>query len=143
MTKYLLASDGSKCSVKAAQYVIDMTRDLPEVKVTLLYVSYMTPAYADGLIPFPLHTLPEYNVEEEAEKALQPVTNLFNRAGIHYTTKVRDGYPAMEIIAEAQEGGYDLLIVGSHGYDTIDRMVLGSVSERVAEEAVCPVLVVK
>lgn len=59
-------------------------------------------------------------------------------------TKVRVGHPAEEIVREAEEGEYDLVVVGErqhHGLVT--RFILGSTAERVVEHAPCPVVVAK
>ncbi len=52
-----------------------------------------------------------------------------------------DGSPAREI-AEASSEGVDLLVTGSRGYGPMTRVLLGSVSRKLVEEAPCPVLVV-
>ena len=52
-----------------------------------------------------------------------------------------DGSPAEEI-AEACEQGVDLLVTGSRGYGPMTRVLLGSVSRKLINEAPCPVLVV-
>jgi nucleotide-binding universal stress UspA family protein len=53
-----------------------------------------------------------------------------------------DGDPALELTRECAEG-VDLLVVGSRGYGPVTRVLLGSVSRKVAEDAPCPVLVVR
>jgi len=57
------------------------------------------------------------------------------------TTRL-DGDPAEEIV-RACEDGVDLLVVGSRGYGPLTRVLLGSVSRKLACEAPCPVLVVR
>jgi nucleotide-binding universal stress UspA family protein len=59
-------------------------------------------------------------------------------------TKIRIGHAAEEILREAKEGSYDLLIVGeSREYGPITRLREGSMASRMAEHAPCPVLVAK
>jgi nucleotide-binding universal stress UspA family protein len=59
-------------------------------------------------------------------------------------TRVRTGYPAEEIIREAEEGGYNLVIVGERQrHDPVTRFLLGSTAERVVEHAPCPVIIAK
>ena len=59
-------------------------------------------------------------------------------------TKVRVGHPAEEIIREAEEGGYELLIVGEREqHKFMTRFLLGSTASRVVEHAPCPVIVAK
>ena len=53
-----------------------------------------------------------------------------------------DGDPARELARECAEG-VDLLIVGSRGYGPLTRVLLGSVSRKVVQDAPCPVLVVR
>lgn len=59
-------------------------------------------------------------------------------------TRVRIGHPAEEIIREAEEGGYNLVIVGERQrHDLVSRFLLGSTAERVVEHAPCPVIIAK
>jgi nucleotide-binding universal stress UspA family protein len=51
------------------------------------------------------------------------------------------GEPAEQIVAEAADGSYDIVIVGSRGRGAMGRLVLGSVSAEVIAHAPCPVLV--
>jgi universal stress protein A len=53
------------------------------------------------------------------------------------------GAGAGEICRFAREGGFDLLVMGTHGRTGIRHLVLGSVAEKVIREAHCPVLVVR
>ena len=54
-----------------------------------------------------------------------------------------EGDPASEIIRYATDAGMDLIVIGTQGRTGVDRLVLGSVAERVMREAPCTVLVVK
>ncbi len=56
---------------------------------------------------------------------------------------VRTGDAGDEIVAAAQELGCDLIVMPSHGRSGIQRLVLGSVTERVLRRASCPVLVLR
>lgn len=60
---------------------------------------------------------------------------------IHFFVHVHIGKPADEILALADEVGAHLIVMGSHGRTGLQRMVMGSVSEKVVREAGCPVLV--
>ena len=53
------------------------------------------------------------------------------------------GTPAGEIVSVARELDADLVVVGARGLGGIERLLLGSVSERVLRDARCPVLIVK
>ncbi|MGZ8593688.1 MAG: universal stress protein [Actinomycetota bacterium] len=62
--------------------------------------------------------------------------------GIESTMQMEDGHPTDEIVRVAEEGGYDLIIAGSRGRNTVGELVLGSVSQALVRQASCPVLVV-
>ena len=53
------------------------------------------------------------------------------------------GAPADEVIRAAGDGGYDLVVMGTHGRRGIRHLVLGSVAEAVVRGAPCSVLVVR
>ncbi len=56
---------------------------------------------------------------------------------------VLSGDAASEILQHALHEGYDLLVLGTHGRTGIARLFLGSVAERVARRAPCPVLFIR
>ena len=56
---------------------------------------------------------------------------------------LREGNSAQEIVKLAREGQFSLVVVGARGIHRIREILMGSVSEGVAKNAPCPVLVVK
>jgi nucleotide-binding universal stress UspA family protein len=58
------------------------------------------------------------------------------------TIAVRSGPPADEIVAYAEDQAIDLIVLGAHGHGFLDRLLIGSVAERVARRAPCSVLLV-
>ena len=62
---------------------------------------------------------------------------------VEVTTKILEGNPKDVIVEEAREWGADLIVVGSHGYGRLRRMVLGSVAGAVVANAPCSVQVVR
>ena len=80
---------------------------------------------------------------EEAERMLAartvPVTGLLPRV----VRRVVAGLPAAREIAQyAASHGADVIVVGTHGYGPVRRLVLGSVADHVIRLAPCPVLTV-
>jgi nucleotide-binding universal stress UspA family protein len=55
----------------------------------------------------------------------------------------REGDPASEIVRYAVDTGTDLIVMGTHGRTGLERLLMGSVAEKVMREAPCSVLVVK
>jgi nucleotide-binding universal stress UspA family protein len=64
------------------------------------------------------------------------------RVGRPVPARVLWGEPTEEIVRYAREQRCDVLVLGTHGRTGMSRLVLGSVAERVARRAPCPVLVV-
>jgi nucleotide-binding universal stress UspA family protein len=61
--------------------------------------------------------------------------------GIPAEMQMESGDPAAEIVRVAEEGGYDLVVVGARGLSSLGELLLGSVSNAVVRSAPCPVLV--
>lgn len=62
---------------------------------------------------------------------------------VQFYVHARIGHPAVEILGLCREVAADLVFIGTHGATGLERIVLGSVSERVAREAKCAVMVVR
>jgi nucleotide-binding universal stress UspA family protein len=64
--------------------------------------------------------------------------------GLHSDQRVIDGHVVHEGIVDTANGiGADLIVMGSHGRSGIEKLLLGSVTQRVLQDASMPVLVVK
>ena len=77
------------------------------------------------------------------ESVLAHARELLAAANLEAHTKLRVGHPSDQIVREAHEGAYDLVIVGerqSHGFF---KRVLGSTAVHVVENAPCPVIIAK
>ncbi len=78
-----------------------------------------------------------------ARRAIADASRLIKEAGVEYTTKLRHGHPAEQILQEIERGNYDLIVIGARGRSRLTRFLLGSVSYRVLEHATIPVLIVR
>lgn len=58
-------------------------------------------------------------------------------------TFIREGVPAKEIVAAANEWGTDVIVIATHGRSGVSRFFMGSTAEEVLRHATCPVLTVK
>ncbi len=145
----LLATDGSGGAERAAEFLL---RRFPLPAACLVrVVAVVTPAFAQSpasslvdLAPFAEEV--RAVARQEREKAQQRVDALvaaFAAAGQPADAELREGIPAPELIAAADECQADLIVVGSQGLTGIERFLLGSVSERVLRHAHCSVLLVR
>ncbi len=64
-------------------------------------------------------------------------------AGMKATAEVLEGNPAAAIVRRARDGGFDLIVTGTHGRRGVERLVLGSTVEGVLRATAVPVLAVK
>jgi len=81
--------------------------------------------------------------DETAEKVFKPLRSFFEKQRIKASFVSKVG-PAAEVIAEAAtKGGYDLVIMGSHGHGTLANLVMGSVATKVLANCGTPVLLIR
>lgn len=83
------------------------------------------------------------SLENDGEAALDRLRSRVEEAGVPVVTELREGIPHRDILRYAEEIDADLIVMGTHGRTGRDRLAnLGSVTERVVENADVPVLVV-
>ena len=87
-----------------------------------------------------MYRLLEEKSREKVEAAAQKLAQDWK---VDVEPVVLMGEPFDMILEKAEEEKVDLIIVGSHGKKGIERLLLGSVSEKVARKAKCSVLVVR
>lgn len=141
--------DGSETSKKAVDFAVRLL-ERSGCRVNLLAV-VEEPAYAafwsDGMVAPEVVLPPPEELRRELEKRagemLEETSKPLREAGLETEARVRFGSAAPEILREAEEGGYDLVIMGSHGRGVLGGFLLGSVSNRVVHHARCPVLIVR
>jgi nucleotide-binding universal stress UspA family protein len=144
----LVPIDGSEHADKALNYALDLA-DKYEASIEILTVviTPLVPGYIP-LIPQPgsawlvtyskeLMINSEKMLSDTLEKAKKKKPNL------QISTKLVEGRPANKIVETAKEGNFDLIVLGSRGLSGITGFLLGSVSNRVSNDAACPVLIVK
>jgi len=85
----------------------------------------------------------ENELNYEAGDVIEVARMVLERHGLSATTVITEGDPALEIISEAESGGYDLIVMGATGESDLKHDILGSVSTRVAKDAPCSVFVAK
>lgn len=90
---------------------------------------------------------PEIQLEEElqseANEILEDAAEQLTRRGLSVNSVIAEGNPATEILGEAEQGSYDLIVMGATGAVDMKHRMLGSVSAKVAGQAPCSVAVVK
>ena len=147
--KVLVATDGSKDSMEAGEFVGKMVAEDPELEIHLVTVMDpsigLTPSVGLG-IESGFGVLPRLNeiLVESAQRALDDTEKFLADVGVTVASKRAEwGAPASVICRVAEAEDMDLIVVGSRGMGEIAGLVLGSVSSRVVHRCVKPVLVVR
>ena len=146
--KVLLATDGTVFSDSAIESInLFNFRSGDELKI-ISVVDLALPMAVDiytGYLPSTIEI--ENNARENAkttlEKTRQKINSLLSDSEIRISTEVLIGSPESRIVEAAEEFQADLIIVGSHGYNSWERLLLGSVSDSVIHHAPCSVFVVR
>lgn len=145
--KILLAVDGSEFSAAATQAIAE--RPWPAGS-TIRIISAVEPPFVPMAETWALSERYYPELEDAAEaQAAAAVNGALKRlqasmgAEVEIMTKVKRGRAEDIILQEAEDWGADLIVVGSHGYRGLRRLLLGSVSHTVATHAPCSVEIVR
>jgi nucleotide-binding universal stress UspA family protein len=123
-----------------AQAAFELARSLAkdyDARLILLHVA-MPPVvvYPAGIV-----NQPATPIEAELNERLD---QLRARApGVNVSCRLEEGDPVTEILAVAKEARCDLIVLGTHGWTGLSRLLMGSVAEQVLRKAPCPVITVK
>lgn len=144
--KVLLAIDGSPHS--HAALVEFATRPWPgDTEVQILTVVHSSiPLFLDPtLLVAAAHMEQTIELRRDAPALVEAASKMIrdNDPGISVTTKITEGIPTDVIVEEAESWGADLIVLGSHGYGRVRRVLLGSVAGAVVARAPCSVQVVR
>jgi len=138
--KVILATDGSQHAEEAAWLLAHLPHS-DKLELTVVYVSN-TVRLQGAFIPVDL--MKQYAIEEKtrAEKNFQHLSEIFEGANASLELAVLEGHVGQAIIREAETRKSELIVIGAIGHSMLDRM-LGSVSDFVATQAHCSVLLVR
>lgn len=136
--KILVAVDGSSHSKRAAGHAVFLASITPNVHVTLLYVLNYDKTRNDSI-----HSMSSEELHITRKNKIMPIKELFTSKGISTEVKLLHGEAGPVIVEHANQENYDLVVIGSRGLNTLQEMVLGSVSHKVAKRVQAPVLLIK
>jgi nucleotide-binding universal stress UspA family protein len=139
--KILLAVDGSAYSKKMLAYLGTHEALLsPQNDYTIFTVQPALPPRARSVVG---KEVVQSYYAEECEKILAPVSKFLNRHGINAQSSWKVGHAGECIAKLAEDGDFDLLIMGSHGHSALANLVMGSVTTQVLAHCKIPVLLVR
>jgi nucleotide-binding universal stress UspA family protein len=139
--KILIPTDGSKSAYNAAKHAVWAANSCSADIVVLNVVEYSK--------------LPEINVVdveiklkemlmEEGNEALKEISELFNESSkdINVSYMIKEGSPANKILETIDNNDIDMVVMGTAGKHGLDRILMGSVAEKVVRNANCAVTVI-
>jgi nucleotide-binding universal stress UspA family protein len=104
---------------------------------------------AQDLSHFATFYVPHGNIEDFQQQAIDSARKRMTAAAEEFfkpfpklETRVELGSPAEKILAFVQKEKIDMIIMGAHGRSGLDRVIFGSVANKVVKSASCPVLTV-
>lgn len=142
LKKILAPTDFSPSSGKALEYAAALAAQF-DAAVTLLHIAEVgSMGYEHGAADFPRM---ESQLRIAAEKQIAECV----KNNVAVEIKVGRGWPFggkrayHEIVETARKQRADLIVISTHGFSGLDRLIMGSTAERVVRHAPCPVLVVR
>ncbi len=139
--KILVAVDGSPFTKRMLGYLAAHDEWLGGAhQYTLIHTVPAVPPRAAAVVD--RDVLKSY-YEDEAEKVFKPIRAFFKKQGLEATFVHKVGSAADTIASMADKGGFDLLVMGSHGHGTLTNLVMGSVATKVLANCGVPVLLVR
>lgn len=139
--KILVCTDGSAHSIYAVEEAAKIAAGFANAEVTVINVDEIIPD-EPYFSEESLAAMEERN-RKEREKILARAAEILKRHHLKVNTMIKKGHPASTIIELAEEGGYDLVVIGSRGLSGIKRALLGGVSNAVVQAVKTNVLIVK
>lgn len=136
--KVLVPTDGSEHSLKAVRRGLELA-EREGAEITLMAVAYHS---TEDLDEIPLNI--QEKLDAQAADALRKAKALFDEKGLKVQTVLEAGYvPANNIIARAEEGKFDRILMGSKGITGFERLLIGSTAAKVVANAPCTVTVIR
>ncbi|MEM2947149.1 MAG: universal stress protein [Candidatus Bathyarchaeia archaeon] len=151
--KILVPLDGSEHSLKALDIAIKIAKRF-DGKITLIHVYSVS--VRPVIVPEPSTLTPGIPIMAPTEYS--KVAEVVREAGVRILAQgkerakaedveaeimLREGHVVHEIVKAAEEGRFDLIVMGARGISKIKELILGSVSDGVIRNAPCPVLITK
>jgi nucleotide-binding universal stress UspA family protein len=141
--RILVPTDFSEHSQRATEYALSLAERMG-ASVDFLHV-WEPPAHMEPetliLVPGDLGTPLEVAGLAQAGRLLHAWAGRYQTSPVPVSVHLERG-PAADTIVRFAEGGYDLVVMGTHGRTGLARLFMGSVAQKVAARASCPVLTV-
>ncbi len=138
-THILCPVDRSDVSRRALDYAVSLAR-WSAARLTVLEVIDVTPPVSTGAIP-EMVLVPD-ELRQGVREQLSGLVTPALAADVAAEVRVEEGQVAPRVLQVAADESVDLIVMGTHGRSGVQRLVLGSIAEKMVRQAACPVLTV-
>jgi nucleotide-binding universal stress UspA family protein len=142
LERILICTGGQEISEPVVKLSANLAREA-NLKATLMYVSGAVPSMYTGMGEIEERLDDILETDTPLAKHLRMSAEMLAKNNIEAQVEFRHGDVAENIILEAQNGDYDLVVLGTSGSNTFAGMLLGNVTQQVVNRAGCAVLIVK
>lgn len=140
--KILIAVDGSPSALHAVKYAIGLSAELAQPPHITLVTVHDDTGLRHLAKHLPKNGLQDY-FREISERELKPARKSLDKANLPHDMVIQFGHVVDEILATANAGKFDMILLGSKGRSGLGDLMLGSVAQRVCALAKQPVVLVK
>lgn len=140
MKRILCPTDFSEASAAAERLAVTMARSLGS-ELVLLHVASETPLWRESVAMAQVRAVFEAQRKWAADTLAARCAGPAGQ-GVSARWLLKTGVPWQEIVQAAAAEGAEMIVMGTHGRTGLDRLLVGSVTERVVRQAPCPVLTV-
>jgi nucleotide-binding universal stress UspA family protein len=142
--KVVYPTDFSEGSKKVIGHLKEMKGYLGEVVILHVAHKYGYDSVMEGCKRAGMDVKEVMNsLIKDEEEAAENVKKTLEKEGIRCRFRIDVGDPATRIIKSAEEEGASAIIIGAHGKGFVDRLLLGSVTEKVLRQTAKPVIVIR
>lgn len=136
-------TDFSECATQAEKLAVRLARD-SNGELVLVQVLIEPPLYGEGVMSV-RRAQGVYEAQRRwAEDTLEARAGQIRKEhGIKVRWRLPAGVPSDEIVKAADDEHADMIVMGTHGRSGLNRLLLGSVADRVIRLASCPVVTVR
>ncbi|WP_306061627.1 universal stress protein [Natronococcus wangiae] len=138
--RILVGYDGSSPADSALEFAFEK---FPDADVTALHVIQIPEGYWPAFEGPEVRPPVTEKAREHADDVLHTAREIAAEHDRELDTDVVAGQPDNRIVERAEDEGFDVIVVGSHGREGMSRILLGSVAENVVQRSPTPVIVVR
>ena len=135
--RILIPTDGSDYSIRAAEYGISIAK-VHDAQITVVYV--LDEVVIEKFSKIGDRENVEKDLKADGQRYINYILGLAEKEGVKVASLIAKGRPFEQIVHLADNLSMDLIVMGTYGRRGAERILIGSVAERVIEYAHCPVL---